>query len=41
MPKRARQIAIVMAAGHECAGSYLRGNDSRLPGTGAWEMRMA
>ena len=41
MLRRAQQTAIAVATGHECAGSYLRGKDSRLPGIGAWEVRMA
>lgn len=41
MPKRVQQSAIAMAARHECVGNDVRSNDSRLPGTGAWDTRMA
>ncbi len=37
----AAYIAIVTAKACEYPGSQCRGNDSWLPGIGAWETRMA
>jgi len=41
MRHHAAYIANIAAKASECAGNLFRGNDSRLPGIGAWEMRMA
>ena len=38
---RAAFITMIAAKASECAGNLFRGNDSLLPGIGAWEMRMA
>jgi hypothetical protein len=34
-------ISNIAAKASECAGNLFRGNDSLLPGIGAWETRMA
>jgi len=34
-------IANIAVKASECAGNIFRGNDSWLPGIGAWETRMA
>jgi len=41
MRQLAAHIVIIAAKVSECAGNPFRGNDSRLPGIGAWETRMA
>ncbi len=41
MHSRVAYIAMIAAKASECAGNSFRGNDSRLPGIGAWETRMA
>ena len=41
MSHLAANITIVTAKACEYSGSQFRGNDSWLPGIGAWETRMA
>jgi hypothetical protein len=41
MHQHAAYIANIAAKASECTGILFRGNDSRLPGTGVWEKRVA